>query len=250
MKQKIAPYRHWTANLAPRIRAAVIRRRGMILETYLAYRMPATLIGNDLENLLGAPDTSRSGLRTRNYHENLLARRLRAAVARGLGLILKIHFAHRIPARLIRVLAITFKTYLAHRIRAPGARGLGMILKTYLAHRIWTTVVGGRENILKTHLAPARLIRELLMTLKTYLPHRVWAAGARGLGMILKTYLAQRIRAAVVGLQDWILTWHTGYEPQWPEDSECPQRLDVEALDLERGEDGAHHPAHQQGKEG
>ena len=44
MKQKIAPYRHCTANLAPRIRAAVIRGRGMILETYLEYRMPATLI--------------------------------------------------------------------------------------------------------------------------------------------------------------------------------------------------------------
>ena len=138
-------------------------------------------------------------------------------MARGLGLILKIHFAHLIPARLIRVLAITFKTYLAHRIRAPGARGLGMILKTYLAHRIWTTVVGGREIILKTHLAPARLIRELLMTLKTYLPHRgmsrrgqrsrndlenlLGASDTSSSGRItrLNSYLAHRIRAAVAG---------------------------------------------------
>ena len=69
MKQKIAPYRHWTANLAPRIRAAVIRRRGMILETYLAYRMPATLI-RVLAMIL----------------KTYLAPRIRAAVVGGLGM--------------------------------------------------------------------------------------------------------------------------------------------------------------------
>jgi hypothetical protein len=37
------------------------------------------------------------------------------------------------------------------------------------------------------------------------------------------------------------LTWHTGYQPQRPEDAESSQGLHVEALDLERGEDGAHH---------
>ncbi len=38
-------------------------------------------------------------------------------------------------------------------------------------------------------------------------------------------------------------TWHAGDQPQRPEDTKGSQSFDVEALDLERGKNGAHNPA-------